>query len=247
MCIKLTIDLSTTCYSRINLNCIISLDIKARLTCTEDLLTFTQFCCVFAFLVPLYCIFQEIQEHIFHEAMRMLYMADSAPQCLFPQLFVLRTIKGTCFSRRPYWCNVMMLNIRICLKIVLRTIFVFWGFFKLWANTSMNGLFSQRAVIFGVYWWTPLFHKVLRKMKVPICNHQSDSPLHVWPGVWSGDLPVERVWCHIWCQMSLLRPKRHHSGSLSWLQSSLSHSCIIGDTLLNTVILILMHQVLQTV
>ena len=29
-----------------------------------------------------------------------------------------------------------------------------------------------------------------RIIKVTICNHQSDSPLFVWPDVWSGDLQV---------------------------------------------------------
>ena len=41
-------------------------------------------------------------------------------------------------------------------------------------------------------------HKPLRKIKVATCNHQADSSLFVWPGVWSGDLRVERVWCRIW-------------------------------------------------
>ena len=31
-------------------------------------------------------------------------------------------------------------------------------------------------------------HKPPRKITVTICNHQADSPLHVWPDVWSGDL-----------------------------------------------------------
>ena len=33
-------------------------------------------------------------------------------------------------------------------------------------------------------------HKPLRKIKVTICNRQADSPLYVWPDVWSGDLQV---------------------------------------------------------
>ena len=33
-------------------------------------------------------------------------------------------------------------------------------------------------------------HKPLRNIKMTICNHQTDSPLHVWPHVWSGDLQV---------------------------------------------------------
>ena len=34
----------------------------------------------------------------------------------------------------------------------------------------------------------PCIHR--RKTKVAICNHQGDSPLYVWPDVWSGDLQV---------------------------------------------------------
>ena len=33
-------------------------------------------------------------------------------------------------------------------------------------------------------------HKPLRKIKVTICNYQADSPLYVWPDVWSDDLQV---------------------------------------------------------
>ena len=33
-------------------------------------------------------------------------------------------------------------------------------------------------------------HKPMRKIKVTICNHQTDSPLYVGPDVWSGDLQV---------------------------------------------------------
>ena len=33
-------------------------------------------------------------------------------------------------------------------------------------------------------------HKPLGKIKVAICIHQADSPLNVWPDVWSGDLQV---------------------------------------------------------
>ena len=29
--------------------------------------------------------------------------------------------------------------------------------------------------------------KIKSKIKVTICNHQPDSPLYVWPDVWSGD------------------------------------------------------------
>ena len=32
----------------------------------------------------------------------------------------------------------------------------------------------------------------MRKIKVTICNHQADSPLSVWPDVWSGDLQVQK-------------------------------------------------------
>ena len=31
-------------------------------------------------------------------------------------------------------------------------------------------------------------HKPLRKIKMTICNHQTDSPLYVWSDVWPGDL-----------------------------------------------------------
>ena len=33
-------------------------------------------------------------------------------------------------------------------------------------------------------------HKPPKKNKVIICNHQADSPLYVWPDVWSGDLQL---------------------------------------------------------
>ena len=33
-------------------------------------------------------------------------------------------------------------------------------------------------------------HKPLRNIIVTICNHQVDSPLYVWPDVWSDDLQV---------------------------------------------------------
>ena len=33
-------------------------------------------------------------------------------------------------------------------------------------------------------------YKPLRKIEVAICNHQADSPLYVWPNVWSSDLQV---------------------------------------------------------
>ena len=33
-------------------------------------------------------------------------------------------------------------------------------------------------------------HKPLMKIKVTICNHQADSPFHVWPDVFSNNLQV---------------------------------------------------------
>ena len=57
-------------------------------------------------------------------------------------------------------------------------------------------------------------HKPLKKIKMTICNHQADSPLHVWPDVWSGDLQVYKMCSHTWHRMSLLRPgvvKQHKS------------------------------------
>ena len=32
--------------------------------------------------------------------------------------------------------------------------------------------------------------KDLRKIEVTTCNRQADSPLYVWPDVWSGDMQV---------------------------------------------------------
>ena len=49
-------------------------------------------------------------------------------------------------------------------------------------------------------------HKPQKKIKVTICNHQADSPLYVWPDVWSGDLQVLKKYGHTWHRMSLLRP-----------------------------------------
>ena len=46
-------------------------------------------------------------------------------------------------------------------------------------------------------------HKPPRKTKVTLYNHQADSPLYVWPDVWSDDL---ETYGHTWRQMSLLRP-----------------------------------------
>ena len=39
-------------------------------------------------------------------------------------------------------------------------------------------------------------HKPLRKIEVTICNHQADSPLCVWPNVWSDDLKVYKNYGH---------------------------------------------------
>ena len=36
-------------------------------------------------------------------------------------------------------------------------------------------------------------------------NHQADSPLYVWPDVWSNDLQVKQKYGHTWYRMSLLR------------------------------------------
>ena len=49
-------------------------------------------------------------------------------------------------------------------------------------------------------------HKPLRKIEVTICSHQADSPLYVWPDVWSRDLQVQKNYGHAWHRMSLLRP-----------------------------------------
>ena len=55
-------------------------------------------------------------------------------------------------------------------------------------------------------------HKHLRKIKVTICSHQADSPLYVWPDVWSGDLQVWKSMvihdteCPYWDQVSLNDP-----------------------------------------
>ena len=52
-------------------------------------------------------------------------------------------------------------------------------------------------------------HKLLRKIKVTICNHQVDSPLYVWPDVWSGDMQFRKSMvthdteCPYWDQVSL--------------------------------------------
>ena len=43
-------------------------------------------------------------------------------------------------------------------------------------------------------------------MEVTICNHQADSPLNVWPDVWSGDLKVQKKYGQTRHQVSLLRP-----------------------------------------
>ena len=37
-------------------------------------------------------------------------------------------------------------------------------------------------------------------------NHQADSPLYVWPDVWSADLQVYKKYGNTWHRMSLLRP-----------------------------------------
>ena len=51
-------------------------------------------------------------------------------------------------------------------------------------------------------------HKPLRKIKVTICNYQADSPLFVWPDVWSGDLQVlEKVWSYMTPIMAMSLPK----------------------------------------
>ena len=50
-------------------------------------------------------------------------------------------------------------------------------------------------------------YKPLRKIKVTICNHQVNSPLYVWPGIWYCDLQVWKKYGHTWHRMSLLRPR----------------------------------------
>ena len=39
-------------------------------------------------------------------------------------------------------------------------------------------------------------HKPQGNIEVTICNHQADSPLFVWPDVWSGDLQVYKKYGH---------------------------------------------------
>ena len=48
--------------------------------------------------------------------------------------------------------------------------------------------------------------KPMRKIKVTICNYQADSPLYVWPDVWSSDLLVYKKYGHTWHGISLPRP-----------------------------------------
>ena len=56
-------------------------------------------------------------------------------------------------------------------------------------------------------------HKPLREIEVIICNQQADSPLYVWPNIWSG-VQFLKTYGHTWQWMSLLRPgviKQHKS------------------------------------
>ena len=49
--------------------------------------------------------------------------------------------------------------------------------------------------------WTHTYpHKLLRKIKVTICNHQADRSLYVWPNVWSGNCKFRKK---IWLYMTL--------------------------------------------
>ena len=61
-------------------------------------------------------------------------------------------------------------------------------------------------------------HKALRRNKVTMCNHQADSPLYVWPGVWSVDLQVLKksivihdTECPHWYQVSV-----NNTNSMHW-------------------------------
>ena len=53
-------------------------------------------------------------------------------------------------------------------------------------------------------------HKPWRNIEVTMQNHQADSPLYVWPDVWSADLHlfiknmvIHDIECPYWDQMSL--------------------------------------------
>ena len=46
------------------------------------------------------------------------------------------------------------------------------------------------------------------RLKVSICNQQGDSPLYVWPDVWSGDLQVWKKYGHTWPN-ALTETRRH--------------------------------------
>ena len=67
-------------------------------------------------------------------------------------------------------------------------------------------------------------HKPLRKIEVTICNHQADSPLCVWPDVWSGDLQVLKMHGHTWRRMSLLR-----QGVISNTNQSINQTCSLSQ------------------
>ena len=78
------------------------------------------------------------------------------------------------------------------------------AFPKSWCHISQRNVSSQcRKCLINLYIPTP--NPVFRKIKVTICNHQVDSPLYVWPDVWSGDCNIKK-YSHTWHRMSLLRP-----------------------------------------
>ena len=63
-------------------------------------------------------------------------------------------------------------------------------------------------------------HKPLRNIEVTICNHQADSPLYVWPDVWSGELKVQKKYgphdteCPYWDLVSLNNTNQIPTGYL---------------------------------
>ena len=59
--------------------------------------------------------------------------------------------------------------------------FMYWLYIT--ARTKLSTL------PYTVSMWTHTYpHKPLRKIKVTIYNHKSDSSLYVWPDAWSGDM-----------------------------------------------------------
>ena len=62
-----------------------------------------------------------------------------------------------------------------------------------WAHSSFRHVFVKLDQSANTRAQWPAYHKkcsIQGKIKEAICNHQADSPLYVWPDVWSGDLQV---------------------------------------------------------